>query len=89
MALIDTDKVVTVAQIVEELRVSIPTARGLVEDLTAVATINRTAFYEREDVKRVLRQRNANVLAFLEVMSQDESYDTNIAHTLRAGSEEE
>lgn len=87
MAVIDTDKVVTVSQIVEELRVSIPTARGLVEDLTPVASINRTSFYNREDVKVVLRQRHANVLAFLEVMSQDESYDTNIAYTLRGGDE--
>lgn len=87
MAVIDTDKVVTVSQLVEELRVSIPTARGLVEDLTPVASINRTSFYNREDVKVVLRQRHANVLAFLEVMSQDESYDTNIAYTLRGGGE--
>lgn len=87
MAVIDTDKVVTVAQLVEELRVSIPTARGLVEDLTPVASINRTSFYDREDVKVVLRQRHANVLAFLGVMSQDESYDTNIAYTLRGGDE--
>jgi hypothetical protein len=89
MAIIDTDKVVTVSQLVEELRVSVPTARGLVEDLDPAATINRTSFYLREDVKVVLRQRNANILAFLEVMSQDESYDANIAATLRGvGSEE-
>jgi len=89
MALIDTEKVVTVAQIVEELRVSTPTARGLVEDLDPVATINRTAFYDREDVKVVLRQKNFNVLAFLEVLSQEDSYDTNIAYSLGSYSDSE
>jgi hypothetical protein len=82
MAVIDTDRVVTVTQLVEELRVSIPTARGIVQDLTEVATINRTSFYDREDVKAELRARNDNLLAFLGVLSPEDSYDGNIVASM-------
>lgn len=82
MAVIDTDKVVTVTQLVEELRVSIPTARGIVQDLNVVATINRTMFYDREDVKAELRSRNDNLLAFLGVLSPEDSYDGNIVASM-------
>lgn len=82
MAVIDTDRVVTVTQLVEELRVSIPTARGIVQDLTEVATINRTSFYDREGVKAELRARNDNLLAFLGVLSPEDSYDGNIVASM-------
>ncbi|WNM75039.1 Terminase small subunit [Streptomyces phage Dennebes] len=82
MAVIDTDRVVTVAQLVEELHVSIPTARGIVQDLSVVATINRTSFYDREDVKAELRARNDNLLAFLGVLSPEDSYDGNIVASM-------
>lgn len=82
MAVIDTDRVVTVTQLVEELRVSIPTARGIVQDLSVVATINRTSFYDREDVKAELRARNDNLLAFLGVLSPEDSYDGNIVASM-------
>lgn len=78
MAVIDTEKVVTVSQLVEELGISIPTARGLVDGLTAVATINRTSFYDREDVKALLRQRHESMLNFLGILSPEVSYDENI-----------
>ena len=78
MAVIDTERVVTVAQLVEELGVSIPTARGMVEELAVVVTINRTHFYDREDVKGVLRQRNDKLLDFLGVLSPEDSYDGNV-----------
>lgn len=78
MAVIDTERVVTVAQLVEELGVSIPTARGMVEELAVVVTINRTHFYDREDVKDVLRQRNDKLLDFLGVLSPEDSYDGNV-----------
>ena len=78
MAVIDTEKVVTVSQLVEELGVSIPTARGLVEGLGVIATINRTSFYDREEVKAVLRQRNDKLLDFLDVLSPEDSYDGNV-----------
>lgn len=78
MAVIDTERVVTVAQLVEELGVSTPTARGMVEELTVVVTINRTHFYDREDVKDVLRQRNDKLLDFLGALSPEDSYDGNV-----------
>lgn len=84
MAVIDTEKVVTVTQLVEELRVSMPTARGLVEDLDAVATINRTTFFDREEVKAVLRERHDPLLAFLGVLSPEDSYDGNVVASMEA-----
>jgi len=84
MAVIDTDKVVTVAQLVEELSISIPTARGIVQDLKEVATINRTSFYDRDDIKGELFARNEKMLTFMGVRPPHESYDTNITHALAA-----
>lgn len=84
MAVIDTERVVTVAQLVEELGVSIPTARGMVEELAVVVTINRTHFYDREDVKDVLRQRNDKLLDFLGVLSPEDSYDGNVIASMEA-----
>lgn len=89
MAVIDTDKVVTVAQIVEELGVSIPTARGIVQDLAEVATINRTSFYDRDDVKSELFDRNEKMLTFMGVRPPSESYDTNITAALEASENEQ
>lgn len=84
MAVIDTDRVVTVTQLTEELSVSIPTARNLVDGLTVIATINRTSFYDREDVKAVLRERHDNLLQFLGVLSPEDSYDGNIVASMEA-----
>jgi hypothetical protein len=84
MAVIDTEKVVTVSQLTEELKISIPTARGLVEGLEVVATINRTSFYDREAVKTELRARHDNLLAFLGVLSPEDSYDGNIVASMEA-----
>lgn len=84
MAVIDTEKVVTVTQLTEELGVSIPTARNLVDGLTVIATINRTSFYDREDVKAVLRERHDNLLQFLGVLSQEDSYDGNVIASMEA-----
>lgn len=89
MAVIDTEKVVTVAQLVDELGVSIPTARGIVQDLTEVATINRTSFYDRDDVKSELYGRNEKMLAFMGVRPPHESYDTNITVALQAAEDEQ
>lgn len=84
MAVIDTEKVVTVTQLTEELGVSIPTARNLVDGLAVIATINRTSFYDREDVKAVLRERHGNLLQFLGVLSQEDSYDGNVIASMEA-----
>ena len=84
MAVIDTEKVVTVTQLTEELGVSIPTARNLVDGLAVIATINRTSFYDREDVKAVLRERHDNLLQFLGVLSQEDSYDGNVIASMEA-----
>jgi len=84
MAVIDTEKVVTVTQLTEELGVSIPTARGLVDDLEAVVTINRTTFYDREAVKVILRERHDKLLAFLGVLSPEDSYDGNVVASMEA-----
>jgi Mn-dependent DtxR family transcriptional regulator len=89
MAIIDTDKVVTVSQLVEELKVSIPTARGLVEKLSPEATINRTGFYLREDIKAELRARNEHLLSFLDVLSPEKSYDANILASVEASEDGE
>jgi hypothetical protein len=88
MAVIDTDRVVTVAQLVDELRISVPTARGLVEGLGVIATINRTSFYDREDVKAVLRERHDNLLQFLGVLSPEDSYDGNVIASMEASLDE-
>lgn len=79
MAVIDTEQVVTVSDLVTELGVSIPTARGIVADLTEVATINRTHFYDRGDVKRELYERNRQLLDFLGYLSLSESYDVTVS----------
>lgn len=84
MAVIDTEKVVTVTRLTEELGVSIPTARNLVDGLAVIATINRTSFYDREDVKAVLRERHDNLLQFLGVLSQEDSYDGNVIASMEA-----
>lgn len=89
MAVIDTEKVVTVAQLVEELGVSIPTARGIVQDLSEVATINRTSFYDRDDIKGELFARNEKMLTFMGVRPPHESYDTNITASLQAAEDEQ
>jgi hypothetical protein len=89
MAVIDTDKVVTVTQLVEELGVSIPTARGIVQDLSEVATINRTSFYDRDDVKAELFSRNERMLTFMGVRPPHESYDTNITAALEVAEDEQ
>lgn len=88
MAVIDTEKVVTVSQLTEELRVSVPTARSLVEGLEVVATINRTSFYDREAVKAELRSRHDNLLAFLGVLSPEDSYDGNIVASMETALDE-
>lgn len=79
MAVIDTEQVVTVADLVTELGVSIPTARGIVVDLKEVATINRTHFYDREDVKKELYARNERLLKFMGYLSLSESYDVTVS----------
>lgn len=78
MAIIDTDKVVTMTQLVEELKISMPTVRGLVQKLEPEATINRTGFYLREDIRVELRARNTALLSFLGVLSPEQSYDANV-----------
>lgn len=89
MAIIDTDKVVTVAQLVEELGISIPTARGIVQDLTEVAMINRTSFYDRDDIKSELYVRHEKMLTFMGVRPPHESYDANITAALEAAETEQ
>lgn len=89
MAIIDTDKVVTVSQLVEELKISIPTARGLVDHLEPEATINRTSFYHREDVQGELYRRNETLFTFLGVRPPAESYDNNITAALEASENEQ
>jgi hypothetical protein len=84
MAVIDTDEVVTIAQLVEELGVSIPTARSVVANLAGAVTINRTTFYDRDDVKGELFARNEKMLTFMGVRPPSESYDTNITAALQA-----
>lgn len=88
MAVIDTEKVVTVSQLVDELGVSIPTARGIVQGLGVLVTINRTSFYDREDVKAELRARNDKLLAFLGVLSPEDSYDGNIVASMETSHNE-
>lgn len=79
MAIIDTEKVITVSDMVTELGVSVPTARGIVAELESVATINRTHFYSREDVKKELYVRNEQLLNFMGYLSLSESYDVTVS----------
>lgn len=79
MAIIDTEQVITVSDLVTELGVSIPTARGIVADLEAVAVINRTGFYSRDDVKKELYARNEQLLKFMGYLSLSESYDVTVS----------
>ncbi len=88
MAVFDTDDMVTIAQLAEELRVTDATARGIVADLEPVIRIGRAGFYSRDDIKSIFRERHKFMLLFIDVRPEAESYDSIILGDDSASGEE-
>ncbi len=86
--IIDTEKMVRVGDLAEELKASLATVRGLVADVPNVK-MGTARFYERDAVKAALRERNKHLLRFLGVRPESESYDTNISAAAELSGEQE
>lgn len=88
MATFNTEDLLTIQQLADELKVGEPRARAILDEIPPSLTISRTRLWDRNDVRAYVYGLNEDLMKFLGARPPHESYDVNIA-TAEAASEGE
>lgn len=86
---IKSEDLMTVRKVAEELKVSDPAVRTMLDTVEPTLTVGRVRLYHRDAVKAALRVRHESVLNFLGVRPESESYDNVISTDAPASDDQE